>query len=93
MVKLKYCIWAGYFFTPTKKSEKETNPYAINNLPHGNVIALINFTMPERRVQQQTATHSGWRVKPAMGKRRSLPTPYHGGERSRTGRLLHREQG
>jgi hypothetical protein len=45
MVKLKYCIWAGYFFALTKKPEKETNPYAINNLPHGKVIPLINFTM------------------------------------------------
>lgn len=45
MVKLKYCIWAGYFLAHPEKNEKETNPYTINNLPHGNVIALTNFTM------------------------------------------------
>jgi len=45
MVKLKYCIWAGYFFALTKKPEKETNPYAINNLLRGKVILLINFNM------------------------------------------------
>ncbi|MFZ4878012.1 hypothetical protein ACL9RI_23250 [Janthinobacterium sp. Mn2066] len=77
MVKLKYCIWAGYFFAPTKKTEKETNPYAINNLPHGKVMHWINFTMPERHVPQQTATP--WRAgKRGSGKRRSLPAPCHG---------------